>query len=218
MKRIFIFCLLISTLNSFKSQVNAQTLTEPTVDYASLGMKDTYIPKGLNVGEDAPKVTFLTSENNKETLASYYQKQPVVIIFYRGYWCPVCNKHLSEFAEKAKQIEEAGATLIAISSESYENVEKTKEQTGAAFTIVSDADGSIMKAFDVSYHVTDSYQDMIQARLKASIKETNANKEADLPVPATFIIDKKGTIVYKQFNPNYKVRASVEDILKNLPK
>lgn len=218
MKKVFLSILITFVLISFDNEVNGQSLPEPTIDYASLGMNDTYIPRGLNVGENAPEITFLTSENQKKTLDSYYEKQPVVIIFYRGYWCPVCNKHLSEFAEKAKQIEEAGAKLIAISSESYENVEKTIEQTGADFTIISDADGTIMKAFDVSYHVTDSYQDMIQVKLDASIKETNACKKAELPVPATFIIDKKGTIVYKQFNPNYKVRASVEDILNNLPK
>lgn len=214
----------ISCKNEAKEESQPETVveetqtTETTVDYASLGIDETAIPKGLNVGDDAPKLNFTTADNKKETLASYYGKQPVVIIFYRGYWCPVCNKHLSEFAEKAKQIEAAGAKLIAISSESYDNVAKTKEQTGANFTIISDADGSIMKAFDVNFKVTDEYQAMIQDKLKASIIETNANKQADLPVPATFIIDKNGKIVYKQFNPDYKDRASVEDILKNLPK
>lgn len=214
----------ISCKNEAKEESQPETVveetqtTEITVDYASLGIDETAIPKGLYVGDDAPKLNFTTTDNKKETLASYYGKQPVVIIFYRGYWCPVCNKHLTEFAEKAKQIEAAGAKLIAISSESYDNVAKTKEQTGANFTIISDADGSITKAFDVNFKVTDEYQAMIQDKLKASIIETNANKQADLPVPATFIIDKNGKIVYKQFNPDYKDRASVEDILKNLPK
>jgi len=75
-----------------------------------------------------------------------------------------------------------------------------------------------MKAFDVNYNVTNEYQSMIADKLNASIAETNATKEAVLPVPATYIIDTKGKIIYKQFNPNYKVRASIEDILNNLPK
>lgn len=200
-----------------KTDVEAIT-AQSSIDYESVGMDTTSIPKGLNVGDNVPEITFTTADNKKETLASYYKKQPVVIIFYRGYWCPVCNKHLTEFAQKAKQIEATGAKLIAISSESYDNVTKTKEQTGANFTIFSDADGSIRKAFDVNFKVTEEYQEMIQDKLKASIVETNANKQAELPVPATFIIDKSGKIVYKQFNPDYKIRASVEDILNNLPK
>jgi peroxiredoxin len=222
MKKLLFALLITTVLVSCKKEVKETqkevVTAEPSIDYASVGMDTTSIPKGLNVGDNAPEITFTTVDNKKETLASYYEKQPVVIIFYRGYWCPVCNKHLTEFAAKAKQIETAGAKLIAISSESYDNVAKTKEQTGANFTIISDADGSIRKAFDVNFKVTEEYQAMIQDKLKASIAETNANKQAELPVPATFIINKLGKIVYKQFNPDYKVRASVEDILNNLPK
>jgi len=214
----------IACKNEAKEEVQPETVveevqaTEPTIDYAGLGIEESAIPTGLNVGDNAPAITFTTADSKKEAFASYYEKQPVVIIFYRGYWCPVCNKHLSEFAEKAKEIETAGAKLIAISGESYDNVAKTKEQTGANFTVISDVDGSIMKAFGVNFKVTEEYQAMIQDKLKASIADTNANKKADLPVPATFIIDKAGKIVYKQFNPDYKDRASVEDILNNLPK
>lgn len=200
-------------------EVKKEAITkELSIDYASIGMDTTSIPKGLNVGDNAPEIIFTTAENKKVPLSEYYKKQAVVIIFYRGFWCPVCNKHLSEFAEKAKQIEASGAKLIAVSSESYDNVAKTKEQTGANFTIISDADGSIRKDFDVNFKVTEDYQAMIQDKLKALIADTNANKQAELPVPATFIIDKNGKIVYKQFNPDYKIRASVEDILNNLPK
>lgn len=220
---IFVATAIVSCKKQAKEEIQPKTPKEAitkelSIDYASIGMDTTSIPRGLNVGDNAPEITFTTADNTKKTLSSYYEKQPVVIIFYRGYWCPVCNKHLTEFAEKAKQIEAAGAKLIAITSESYDNVTKTKEQTGANFTIISDADGSIKKAFDVNFKVTKEYQAMIQDKLKASIAETNANKQADLPVPATFIIDKSGKIVYKQFNPDYKIRASVEDILNNLPK
>lgn len=222
MKKLLFAMLITTVFISCKKEVKETqkevVIAEPSIDYANIGMDTTNIPKGLNVGNNAPEITFTTAENKKETLASYYGKQPVVVIFYRGYWCPVCNKHLTEFAQKAKKIEAAGAKLIAISSESYENVAKTKEQTGADFTIISDADGSIRKSFDVNFKVTEEYQAMIQDKLKASIIETNANKQADLPVPATFIIDKNGKIVYKQFNPDYTDRASVEDILNNLPK
>lgn len=220
---IFVATAIVSCKKQAKEEIQPKTPKEAitkelSIDYASIGMDTTSIPRGLNVGDNAPEITFTTAENKKETLASYYQKQPVVIIFYRGYWCPVCNKHLTEFAQKAKEIEAAGAKLIAITSESYDNVAKTKKQTGANFTIISDADGSIRKSFDVNFKVTEDYQAMIQDKLKASIAKTNANKQAELPVPATFIIDKSGKIVYKQFNPDYKVRASVEDILNNLPK
>lgn len=189
-----------------------------TVDYSAYGMDPEYLPKGLEIGSTAPQIEFTTAENEKVKLEDLYKNQTVVIIFYRGFWCPVCSKHLSEFATRAKEIEAKGAKLIAISSESYENIVQTRDKTNANFTIFSDLDGSIMKAFDVNYKVTSAYQAIIAEKLNASISETNATKEAVLPVPATYIIDTNGKIVYKQFNPNYKIRASIEDIINNLPK
>jgi peroxiredoxin len=213
---MFVFLLACKNNKETKEVKTVEPLEK--VDNSDFGMDSGYLPKGLEIGALAPQITMTTDKNEKVTLEDFYKKQPVVIIFYRGYWCPVCSKHLSEFAERAKEIENKGAKLIAISSESYENVNKTRENTNANFTIISDLDGSIMKAFDVNYNVTNEYQSMIADKLNASIAETNATKEAVLPVPATYIIDTKGKIIYKQFNPNYKVRASIEDILNNLPK
>jgi peroxiredoxin len=196
----------------------APVTDELSIDYKSLGMDTTTIPKGLIVGDEAPNVPLTTSENKKVTLKDFYEKQPVVVIFYRGYWCPICNKYLTEFAEKATRIEDAGAKIIAISSESYENTTKTIAKNKIDFTVISDLDGSIMEAFDVKFDVTKEYQGMIQDKLGASISETNANKEGVLPVPATFIIDTNGKIIYKQFDPDYKNRATIEEILAHLPK
>ena len=222
MKKLILISLVIVSIVSCKKEAKETQkeiiTTQPSVDYSGTGIDTTLIPKGLNVGDAAPEIIVTTAENKKIALSEYYKKQAVVIIFYRGFWCPVCNKHLSEFAEKSKQIEATGAKLIAITSESYDNVSKTKEQTGANFTIISDIDGSIRNAFDVNFKVTEEYQAMIQDKLQVSIAETNANKQAELPVPATFIIDKNGKIIYKQFNPDYNIRASVDDILNNLPK
>ncbi|MFK5959716.1 MAG: peroxiredoxin family protein [Lutibacter sp.] len=225
MKKIIILSVLFISLLACKNNKEIKEVktikpleTAKNIDYAVFGMNSEYLPKGLKVGSLAPQITMTTDENEIVKLKDFYKNQPLVIIFYRGYWCPVCNKHLSEFAVRAKEIENRGAKLIAISSESYENVDKTRDKTNANFTIISDIDGSIMKAFDVNYNVTNEYQKMILEKLNASIAKTNATNNAVLPVPATYIINTNGKIVYKQFNPNYKVRASIEDILNNLPK
>lgn len=222
MKKFVILSIVITSLFACKKNKPTEkiktTSAIDTVDYSAYGMDPEYLPKGLEIGANAPKIVFTTAENEKVKLEDLYKNQTIVIIFYRGFWCPVCNKHLSEFATRAKEIEAKGAKLIAISSESYENIVQTRDKTNANFTIFSDVDGSIMKAFDVNYKVTSAYQAIIAEKLNASISETNATKEAILPVPATYIIDTNGKIVYKQFNPNYKIRASIEDIINNLPK
>ncbi len=190
---------------------------EPIIDYASFGMIDTDIPKGLEVGTMAPDISFPADKDDKRYLPDIYKEQPLVIIFYRGYWCPSCNKYLSEFNTRVKEIEAKGSKVIAFTPETNENIIKTKENTGLGIEVYSDIDGAIMKAFDVDYAVTEAYQNKIQEKLNASIKEANNAEIASLPVPATFIINKEGTIVYKQFDPDYHNRASVNNILKNIP-
>ena len=202
-----------------KSEESPANQTEMAVgDNTKFGMDASSNPQGLAVGSQAPNVKLTLADGSVIALEDLYKKQPVVLFFYRGYWCPVCNKHLSALAKQAQDIESKGVKLLAITPETYENVTKTKDQTGAKFTIISDTDDSILNAFDVAYKVTDDYQNKIQEHLKASIANTNANGQAVLPVPATYIIDSNGKIVYRQFNPDYQERASIDDIIANLPK
>lgn len=198
-------------------QETTETVDKPAVDYAKLGMDTGDIPEGLEEGDPAPVVTFVSEDGESIALEDLYKDQPVVVLFYRGYWCPVCNKYLSDFATKAKQIEDEGAMLVAVTPESYDNVAKTVENTGADFTIFSDADGQIIEAFDVDFDVTEDYQNLIEEKLGASIAEGNASGDAVLPVPATFIINTDGQVVFRQFNPDYTQRASVEEIIEHLP-
>jgi len=187
-------------------------------DNTKFGIDAGSSPQGLTVGTQAPNVKLTLQDGKVVTLADLYKSQPVVLFFYRGYWCPVCNRHLTAFAKDAGKIEAKGVKLIAVTPESYDNVAKTRAQTGIKFTVVSDTDDSVLKAFKVNFKVTDKYQQMIQDRLNASIAKTNANGQAVLPVPATFIIDKTGKIVYRQFDPDYHNRAGVDEILAHLPK
>ncbi|WP_127845829.1 peroxiredoxin-like family protein [Psychroflexus aestuariivivens] len=220
MKKIFLVVsviLLIAACNENTPNQKKKD-TKQELGIKKHGVSENSNPKGLKIGDNAPVITMKSSNSEEISLESLYRTQPLVVIFYRGYWCPVCNRHLSEFAERAVEIENAGAKIIAVTPETYENTEKTIDNTGIDFTVISDADGSVMTAFDVQFDVTDEYHSMIEEKLNASISETNANKQATLPVPATFIIDTNGRIVYKQFNPDYKQRASVNDILENLPK
>jgi peroxiredoxin len=207
-----------SPKNEMAIQNSEKPDTEQQTEFRKLGIKNEVIPKGLNVGDSAPKLMVQTKNGEQVELESLYETQALVVIFYRGFWCPVCNKHLAEFAERSTEIEKAGARILAISPESYENTQQTKNKTGADFLVVSDANGEIMQAFDVQFDVTQEYQEQVENKLFVSIRDANSSNQAVLPIPATFIIDTAGKIVFKQFNPDFRQRASIDEILENLPK
>ena len=226
MKKIVLLFAFVSMIACKNKEVKPETEDAPAtetveataesiIDYESYGMQSEDAPKGLEKGSKAPTVD-LTIDGHKVALADLYKDQKVAVIFYRGYWCPKCNKHLSEFASKAKDLEAKGVKLIAITPEIQESIEIMKEKTGAEFTIVSDVDGTLLKAFDVDYNVTDAYVGKVNEMLKVSIAKNSAFGEAKLPVPATYVIDTDGTIIFSHFNPDYGKRASIDDILAAL--
>lgn len=176
------------------------------------------LPQGLQVGDKAPGFSAESTSGETIVLAEKISKGNVVLIFYRGEWCPVCNRYLSNFQDSLQFIEATGAQVFAITPEIAEYAKKMKGKTGATFSVIPDPSEEILKAYDVLFNVTDAYYQRIESKLDADIAANNGNESAKLPVPATYIIDKNGKIVFRQFDYNYRNRATVSDILNNLPK
>lgn len=172
-------------------------------------------PKGLAVGDKAPAFTCKDSKGQAFTLDKQLKKGEVVLIFYRGQWCPFCNKQLSSLNDSLQLIVAKGATLVAVTPETIENVGKTIGKTKASFPIISDINLSIMKSYQVAFEVDQATQDKYK-KYGIDFSVANGNNGANLPVPATYIIGKDGKIKYSFFNPDYRLRPSVKDIVEHL--
>lgn len=173
-------------------------------------------PKGLNLNDKAPEFSAPDQNGKMVSLKSELKKGPVVLVFYRGQWCPYCNRQLKQLQDSLPQIKAKGATLVTVSPEKQENITKTITKTKASYAILHDEGLQIMKNYDVAYKVDDN---TIEKYKKYGIDFTVANGEANgasLPVPAVYVINKKGKIVYKYFDVNYAKRSSVKDILEHL--
>lgn len=173
---------------------------------------------GLTVGTSAPTFSAIDADSNPFSLEEALKKGPVVLIFYRGYWCPVCNKHLGSIQDSLKMIEETGAKVIAISPEKPEYLERMSEKTGARFTLLYDEDYKIAEAYDVNFTPTGTQLFTYNVILRGHLKDTHSDKSQRLPIPATYIINRQGIIAWRQFDPDYHHRSSVKEILQALDK
>ena len=108
-----------------------------------------------------------------------------------------------------------GASLIAISPEIIENVAKTIAKTKASFPVIADENLRIMKMYQVDFAVDQPTQDRYK-KFGIDFSQANGTNGANFPVPATYVIDKNGKIKYVFFNPDYRLRPSVKDILEQL--
>ena len=188
--------LLITAVLFFSLQVMAQT--------------------GLKSGATAPE--FTATDNAGKTLdlkALLRSHKAVVLFFYRGQWCPYCNKQIKQLQDSLQLLTDKGAYVIGVTPETGDNINKTIDKTHASFSIIQDKGYQIMKAYDVNYTVNDA----LYSRLKGygvDLEKNNGNKDHVLPVPATYVIDRSGKISFVQFDKDYTRRASVSSILNAL--
>ena len=173
--------------------------------------------QGAQVG-DTIKNFILKDQNGQNfQLEEALKKGPIVLIFYRGQWCPYCNKHLSNLQDSLPLIAAKGAQVIALSPENPEYLEKMEVKTGAKFTLLYDSAYQIARYMDVLF---DPGERLIHKYDRISgnrLNEVHGTENALLPVPATFIINKEGIIIWRHFDKNYRERSGVDIILRELP-
>ena len=105
----------------------------------------------MKPGGKAPLFTATDLHDEPYALADALKNGPVVLIFYRGQWCPICNMHLKALQEKLPEIYRRGAMVVAVSPEKSEFLKRTAEKTGAEFTLLFDEGYKIADAFDVTF-------------------------------------------------------------------
>jgi len=143
------------------------------------------------------------------------KKGPVVLFFYRGSWCPYCNKQMAELEDSISLIRAKGSTVIAVTPETNESMKKIINKSKADFSIIHDEGYKIMDAYNVSFNVDSATLNRYKS-MNLLLSDANGTNDVKLPVPATYIIGVDGKIRYVHYDPNFRVRVSVAELLKNL--
>ena len=172
-------------------------------------------PKGLSVNDKAPDFTAKDQSGKSINLKSLLSKNTVVLVFYRGEWCPFCNKELKAIEDSLMFITEKKSIVLAVTPEKPENISKTIGKTKATYSILHDEGLEIMKDYGVSYAI-DSVTNLKYKGYGIDFNSANGTNGANLPIPAVYIIDKKGKIIYRYFNADYRKRPTVRELLSHL--
>lgn len=173
-------------------------------------------PKGLNINDAAPDFTAKDQNGKAVNLKEKLKNGAVVLVFYRGQWCPYCNRYLKRLEDSMSLVSNKGASLITVTPETAAGIAKTIEKTNATYPILYDEGLSIMKRYDVAFKVDDK---TVEKYKGYGIDFTKANGDSNgpnLPVPAVFVISKEGKIIFRHFDKDYTKRVSVAEILEHL--
>jgi len=190
MKYIFSFFLLFTT--SLFSQINNEH---------------------LNVGEEAP--TIFAKDQNGNTIDSkeVLKNKKILLVFYRGNWCPYCRKHLASLQENLNSLHKKNVFVMVVTPENPTKNLETQDNLKTHFSIIHDADNKIMTAYKVAYKVNKTTVTSFYNRVQNNIANYNDAHNDVLPVPATYLIDQNDTIIYVQYNTNHKIRSDIKDLI-----
>lgn len=171
--------------------------------------------RALKAGDKAPLFTLNDSQGYPVSSAELLLQGPLVLSFYRGVWCPYCNMELQALEEMLPAFQALGANLIAVSPQTAPNSRKSVRQNNLGFPILSDTHNSVAAAFGLRFVLPDYLVDLYQT-LKNDLPLFNGDESWTLPMPARYVIDQQGTIIYAEVNPDYTRRPEPEDMLPSL--
>jgi peroxiredoxin len=170
----------------------------------------------LKVGDRAPRIVLGNAKGETVDVGALLKKGPVIAAFYRGGWCPFCNLELKAFQEVLPEISATGASLVAISPEKPDDTLSTAEKNALTFDVLSDVGQTVGRAFGLVYDFTDELKSAYQGfGLDIPVRNGTSGEWA-LPVAATYVIDRDGSIVYAYTDVDYRDRADPRDVLEVL--
>ena len=171
----------------------------------------------LPVGAKAPDFELPDHNGTPVNSSALRSKGRLVLCFIRGRWCPFCVGQVEAINVILPQIEQARATLVAISPQTVKQSFFMHDQHKLRFPLLSDAANRLARQFGLTYRVP-APQKAVYRRAFVNLPFTNGDDSWELPIPATYILDDDGTILYASANEDYTERpepAAILDFLKS---
>lgn len=165
----------------------------------------------LNVGDKAPDFELSEAGGRNVKLSELWAVGPVVLVYYRGNWCPYCSRHLSRLQQSMQQIHAQDAQLVAISPETQSHALATEVKHRLTFPVLHDEQNAVARKYGVAYRVSNKvipyYNELV------NLPSHNGDPSYELPLAAAYVIDREGTIRYAFLDADFTRRADPADIL-----
>ena len=168
--------------------------------------------KALSAGTKAPSFELPDQDGKLVSSANLLSRGPLVLVFIRGRWCPFCVSQMEAVNAVYEEMKSAGAALVAISPQTQKQSFFMQDQHKLRFPLLVDAHNGVARQLGLIYRVPEEQQE-IYARTFVNLPFVNGDDSWELPVPATYIIDRDSTILFASANEDYTHRPEPLEIL-----
>lgn len=203
---------LSSTLDDTKTAVRAALppATYDAIERSIADLRDTGIAgRARGVGDRIALPVLRSVDDRPIDLAEAAAGRPVVLVFYRGGWCPYCNATLRAYAEALPRIEAAGGTLIAVTPESAERASETARDDKLAFPVAVDVGNRFAEALGLAFALPDDLRPLYR-EIGIDLPARNGDASHGLPIPATYVLDASGRVAFAHVDADFTRRADPE--------
>jgi peroxiredoxin len=190
--------------------------TREIMDRAARGLAESgQADRSLTVGARAPRFSLPSATGHTVTLEGLLAEGPVVLTFYRGAWCPYCNIALRALQQHHDAIAARGARLVAISPQIPDESLTLTEKHQLTFDVLSDLGSDTAKQYGLAFDLPDDLA-AVYDQFGFDLQRVNGRHPRTLPMPATYVLDRDGTIRWAFVDTDYTKRAEPTDILAAL--
>lgn len=204
----WLLVLIVSVSQAWAAPLSAEQRKE-LFSAATKRLKETEIEKRApQVGDVFPDLVV-----GGKKISVWTKDAPMVLTFYRGGWCPYCVKQLKELSQNLKEFHPA--TVIAVSPETPQEVEKTRRKNDLKMVLVADKSNELARSLGLAFKVEDAVAKEYTA-LGLDLQASQGNADNILPVPATFVIGRDRKVAYMFADADYTKRAAMPDIVKSV--
>ena len=169
----------------------------------------------LSVGSKVPEFQLQDHDGKSVSSSDLLAKGRLVLGFIRGRWCPFCVGQMEAMNLVLPEIEQAGATLAAVSPQTVKQSFFMRDQHKLRFALLSDSGNNVARQFGLTYRVSDEQQALYK-RTFVNLPFVNGDDSWELPIPAPFIIDCDRTVLYASANEDYAERPEPAEVVRFL--
>jgi peroxiredoxin len=170
----------------------------------------------LGAGAKIPEFTLPDATGRPVSSADLLALGPLVIDFFRGRWCPYCVTELEAWRDLHSIVRERGALLVAISPQTMRQSDFMQGQHSLPFPLLHDNNCSVAAQFGLAYQIPPFHQQHYRSVL-VNIPFVNGDQSWKLIIPATYVVDTDGTVLFAEAHADFRVRPEPEDVLPYLP-
>ena len=171
--------------------------------------------RALGVGAKALPFALHDHDGKLVTSSDLLAKGRLVLLFIRGRWCPFCVAQMEAMNYVAAQIVSAGASLAAVSPQTQKQAYFMHDQHKLAFPLLVDTHNDVARQFGLVYRTSQEQQELYR-RTFVNLPLVNGDDSWTLPIPATYILDRDGTVLSVSANEDYTERPEPLEILSKL--